>query len=213
MMQLNLVKLPATLRGIYGPTKDKLGAQQLWAHPDLEAAINRLERDSLRLVYSDIFRSAEGSLRARRAKPGLVQPPGYSAHNFGLAIDIDHGKMMKELRLTKKQLDELLENYGLFCHRTDHALGSEAWHYNCLGPNPGQWIKEGERTTAGAVERKIQGLYGESFRMEPGEILDALAKLKILSVVEFQRAWDLEPDGVAGVKTQRTLALVSAERG
>jgi hypothetical protein len=213
MMQLNLVPLPNNLRGIYGATKDKLGAQQLFAHPDLEAAINRLERDGVKLIFSDIFRSAQGSRDARRKKGGIVQPAGYSAHNYGLAVDLDIGAIMKELRITKKQLDELLENYGLYCHRTDHALGSEAWHYNCLGPSPEQWLKEGERTTANAVERKIQGLYGESFRMEPGEILDALAKLKILSVVEFQRAWDLVADGIAGPKTQRTLALVSAERG
>jgi len=145
MMKLNLASLPATLRGIYGATKDKLGAHQLFGHPDLASAISRLESAGVRLIFSDIFRSAKGSLDARRAKPGLVQPPGYSAHNFGLAVDIDHAAVMKELRIDKKKLDELLASYGLYCHRTDHALASEAWHYNALGPGAERKKKEKEK--------------------------------------------------------------------
>jgi len=230
MMKLNLASLPATLRGIYGATKDKLGAHQLFGHPDLASAISRLESAGVRLIFSDIFRSAKGSLDARRAKPGLVQPPGYSAHNFGLAVDIDHAAIMKELRIDKKKLDELLASYGLYCHRTDHALASEAWHYNALGPGAERWLQPGAKSTAGAVEAKILSLYGPSFAMDETGLKEALASLQSDLIVQakikgasgaelanyvrdFQRAWDLESDGVAGERTKRTLALVTAKRG
>jgi hypothetical protein len=228
MMQLRLVKLPATLRGIYG-TEKKLGPQQLWAHPDLEDSIAKLESAGVRLIFSDIFRSAKGSLDARRAKPGIVQPPGYSAHNYGLAIDIDHAAMMKELGISKKQLDESLAKYGLYCHRVDHELASEAWHYNCLGPNPDQWLKKGAKSTAEAIEAKIISIYGSDFTMTDTGLREALAsltinpesqaKIKAANEVQlaehirvFQLMWDLSVDGVAGPKTKRTLALVSATR-
>lgn len=227
-MKLNLIKLPVTLRGIYGPRK-VLGPQQLFAHPVLETSIAALESAGVRLVFSDIFRSAKGSLDARRAKPGLVQPPGYSAHNFGLAADIDVSTIMKELGLDKKRLDELLAAHGLFCHRTDHALASEAWHYNALGPNGGASLQAGAKSTAGAVEAKIMHLYGLDFEMTVDQIKGALcsltgdlekqAKIKASSglefaayVREFQVAWDLVVDGVAGARTKRTLALVTATR-
>ena len=228
-MKLLLVALPSNLRGIYGASHDQLGAQQLWAHPDLAAAIEKMEKDGVRAVFSDIFRSAKGSLDARRAKPGLVQPPGYSAHNFGLAADLDYAAMLKELRLDKKALDWLLEGYGLYCHRKDHAAAAEAWHHNCLGPDPARWLQTTAKSTAGAVEAKILSIYGASFEMGPEELKSSLAslqpdltqqaKIKGASgaelgayVRDFQRAWDLDVDGAAGERTKRTLALVSASR-
>ncbi len=65
--------------------------------------------------------------------------------------------------------------------------------------------------------------------MSPEELKGSLAslqpdlaqqsKIKVASGAElgaylrdFQRAWDLEVDGVAGERTKRTLALVSASR-
>jgi D-alanyl-D-alanine carboxypeptidase len=222
MLTLKLVKLPSTLRGIYGANKNMLGAAQLYAHPDLAKSIDDTEKAGLHLIYSDIFRSAKSSLEAMRKKPGLVQPPGNSAHNFGLAVDLDVDALMKELRLTKRQLDELLASFGLFCHRIDHALGAESWHYNALGDDPKKWLGFMRSSTANCIEQKIQALYGNQLRLTRDEVSRALDILGFLGVSRttsditeairrFQSQWDLVPDGDAGLKTQRLLAYLTAK--
>lgn len=229
-MKLLLVQMPDTLRGIYGAHADKLGTRMLYAHPDLARAITSMERDGVRLTYSDMFRSAEESLARRRdfekrKLPQLAQPPGKSAHNFGLAIDIAVDAVMHSLKMrTKADLDALLcKSYGLYCHRRDGRMGSEAWHYNALGPNAQQWLTHTEPTnTAGAVEAKILALYGGDFALTRDAVSDKLRYLGFLkdspttdnitaAVKGFQSAWDLPVDGVPGPATKRLLAFVCAE--
>lgn len=217
-MKLILKQLPETLRGIYGPTKDRLGAHQRWAHPDLADAIERLEASGFKLAYSDLFRSAESSLARRkefeaRGGPQLAKRPGESPHNFGLACDIDVGWALKTYRLDKKRLDEIMASYGLYCHRRDHQAGAESWHYNALGPDAGQWLSSASMmSTSRAIEAKIQALYGSQMVLSQDEVTAALGALKYESVRAFQSDWDLEVDGVAGPQTQRLLAFLTAER-
>jgi hypothetical protein len=217
-MKLILKQLPADLRGIYGPTKDRLGAHQRWAHPDLAQAIEAMEKAGVKLAYSDLFRSAESSLARRkefeaRGGPQLAKRPGESPHNWGLACDIDVGWALKTYRLDKKRLDELMASYGLYCHRRDHQAGAESWHYNALGPDAARWLGAASMTsTSRAIEAKIQSIYGPQMVLSPAEVTAALAALKYESVRAFQADWDLEVDGVAGVKTQRLLAFLTAER-
>lgn len=218
LLKLVLTKLPSTLRGIYGATKDKLGAHQLFAHPDLAAAISRLESDGLKLAYSDIFRSAESS-RARRqefeARGGaqLAARPSESPHNWGLAVDIDVSYALKTYRLDKGKLDALLVNYGLYCHRRDHQLSAESWHYNCLGPGAEQWLASASQTsTSRAIEAKVQALYGAQLKLTESEVSAGLKSLGYDGVRDLQADWGLEVDGVAGPKTQRLLAYLTAER-
>lgn len=218
MLKLQLKKLPA-LRGIYGANKDKLGEHQLFAHPDLFDSITRLEGAGVRLVFSDIFRSAKASLDAKRAKPHLVMPAGFSAHNFGLAVDIDVQAVCKELGLDKRKLDELLAGFGLYCHRIDHKTLAECWHYNALGDDAKRWLGAMTTSTAPSVEKKIQALYGDALKLSSEEVSAALRSLgyfdketSIRSAVQrFQEHWDLAPDGVAGPKTQRLLAYLTCK--
>lgn len=183
-----------------------------------------------RVVPSDMFRSAEGSLLARRKKRG-VQPPGYSHHNFGGAIDLDIGDTKRWGGFkNKSELDTFMAAAGWICHRLDSREDFEAWHYNFLGDSGASAaVRPGDRSSAPAAERRIQALHGAVFAMKARDLQSALAKLRMyqgaidgkigpLSLEgarAFARAWDLpEPASVAQVMTAkftRTLALVSAE--
>ena len=216
-MKLNLVKLPTTTRGIYGPNKDQLGANQRWAHPDLAEILARLVDARIDLRFSDIYRSAKSS-QARRAEfaatggAQLAKRPGESPHNYGLAVDLDVSAALADNHTNKKGLDLALQNYGLHCHRLDHDLGAECWHYNALGPNASQWTRSSSsESTSRAIEAKIASIYGEAWKLTPEEIRAALKLVGVKNVRELQAGWDLEVDGIAGPKTQRLLSYLTAE--
>jgi hypothetical protein len=231
-MQLQLCKLPSTLRGAYDINRDgiknELAERMLFAHPDLARAILKLEKDGIRLRYSDIFRSAASSLARRkefesRGGPQLAKRPGESPHNWGLAVDIDVADALSSLKLKRKaDLDQFLRGYGLHCHRLDGLTGPEAWHYNCLGTEIAPYFMHASpRSTSRAIEAKIQALYGGAMSLSRDEIISGLRALKHLgkeatsvsytaAVKCFQRDWDLTVDGVAGPKTQRLLAYLTA---
>src|SRR5690349_9147621 len=107
------------------------------------------------VVVSDMFRTAEASLAARAKKAG-VQPPSFSHHNYGRAIDLDVGDSIARLRAAeqtfdpgdgdpvtvrdKRGLDLWLAARGWFCFRGDHKTGKskahpadESWHFDFLG--------------------------------------------------------------------------------
>lgn len=86
-----------------------------------------------KIVVSDMFRSAESSLDAMQRKRG-VQPPSFSHHNYGRAIDLDTTASMKRLGVkTKRELDKFMESCGWYCYRGDHRNEFEAWHFDYLG--------------------------------------------------------------------------------
>lgn len=173
-------------------------------------------------VVSDMFRSPESSLQAVREGRG-AQPPGYSAHNYGLAIDIDIKPTMlnREVK-NKKDLDGVMASHGWYCHRRDGVLAFEAWHYNFLGKD----ASIAGTLTSDEIEAKIVNLYGSSLRPDDAECQRLLAKLKMYdgeidgivgprtreAVRAFERAWGINTDGVLDAKTRRTLAYVSCER-
>lgn len=217
------------LEGVYGSTKDVLPERMRYLHPDAARSVRRMAKDGKRGRASDVFRSPESSLQAAAEKRG-VQPPGYSAHNFGVAVDFDVAVLMSRWKLSKVALDGLMDSYGWVCHRQDHQMGSESWHYNFLGEpdtDEGKRYRALVRTSsAPAVEQRIVDLYGPTLtldavgvqtalrelRMYSGELDGALGKLSQQAVMAFQRAWHLPVTGLADAKTQRTLAVVTAKR-
>jgi len=237
-MQLELVHLPSDLRGIYDVDRDgvkkEVATRALFAHPDLADAITRMRKDGIPIVYTDIYRSAETSLKRRRefqasGGPQLAKRPGESPHNFGLAIDIDVMTILKEHGWHKSALDGLLRGYGLYCHRIDTILAEECWHYNALGKDASKHLAQASgRSTSRAVEAKVQSLYGGALRLGRDAIVAGLQRLGYLkgldpvtgaqlttdaitlAVRAFQAAWDLVVDGVPGPKTQRLLAFLTA---
>lgn len=103
-----------------GQAFPKWGAKML---PEAAAAVRKLEAEQGPLRYTDIFRTADISLHAYATKAG-TQPPGYSAHNFGLSIDFDTDGTMKAKGWTYKQMCDVLGQYGFYCHRRDGVAGS-----------------------------------------------------------------------------------------
>jgi murein L,D-transpeptidase YcbB/YkuD len=121
-------------------------------------------------------------------------------------------RAMKKNNMSKAQLDAALESCGLYCHRKDHELGNESWHYNALGPDAQQWLRfASANSTSRAVEAKLMSVYSAQMVLTQQEVAQCLAQLKYKAVKEFQADWDLQADGIAGPVTQRLLAYLSAE--
>lgn len=228
MALLRLVLSRVSVLGIYGRSGDAFPVAASLLHPEAAKSFEALERGFTRIRCSDVFRTPEQSLAARASKAG-VQPPGFSAHNFGLAIDIDVDRMMREQRLTKPQLDSIMAEHGWWCHRRDGVPGAmESWHYNFLGPETiaRPFLSLCQKNTAPAIEAKIRDTYGDQLEIEPVEAQLALSKMGLYrgsadgifgqrskaALQAFQRAWELSPTGELDARTQRTLALVSADQ-
>lgn len=235
LMHLDLVPMdPKRVRGIYrtkanGP--DSLRPDMLFLYPGAAASYADIADW---FVCSDMFRSPESSLEAVERGRGALAP-GYSRHNFGLAVDGDTGESMarlgKKLVLgrdaTKSEMDREMEKAGFFCHRRDHRLAHESWHFNWLGK--GAVIAPQFRTTYGYGEAQLTRLYDlapdpdacqamlrELHRRDarvypdPGPVDGIVGKRTKAAVKAFQEEWHLSPSGTLDHRTARTLALVSA---
>ena len=188
-------------------------------HPDAAASFVGIADQ---VVVSDMFRTPESSLAAVRAGRG-AQMPGYSAHNYGLAVDLDISATLARWQFkSKRELDEAMEGHGWFCHRRDHKLDFEAWHYNFLGR--GTVIAAKYKNTSGWVEGRITQLYGDQLKPDDLEAQGALQKLGFYggaldggvgpltreATRAFQRAWGLpRAHGELDNRTRRTLAYVA----
>lgn len=228
LLQLKLKKVPGVV-GIYGKTKDQFPASMSMLHPEAAAAYADAIKAVGPLKVSDMYRSAEQSLAACREKTG-VMPPGWSAHNYGLAIDIDVDFILKATKRDKPTLDRAMLSAGWWCHRKDGRRGMEDWHYTYFGvgkaAQPFLDVAEDDRTIQKATEAKIVATYGDELKLDPFEAQAALKKLGFYSgaidgvigprgkeaLSAFQRAWCLTENGKLDVKTERTLALVSADK-
>ena len=227
-LSLNLVSVPNVL-GIYGASKDVFPAKMARLHPDAAAAFLAAEKGlAVRIRVSDMFRTAEQSLIARSQKAG-VQPPAWSLHNYGIAIDIATDDVMKATKLTKPALDEKMKEHGWYCHRKDGKRGMEDWHYNFFGVGDAAapFLKAcaGSTNTSAGGDAKIMSLYKDALTLDAKEVQECLAYLKLYNgdvdgligkrtkeaLMAFQRTWKLQPSGQVDKRTERTLAYVSAD--
>ncbi len=227
MLTLNLVALPADqVTGIY-TVKGRIAQlpdRMRYLHPSAAQMYPAIQDWA---VCSDMFRSPESSLAARRSGRGAM-PPGYSAHNYGLAIDLDLlasaknlARMVKRPKLTKREFDEALAAAGWFCHILEpHEWGAfEAWHYNALGIH----AQPQGRRSSDDVEDAIVALYGK--QLDP-DIIECQAALQTLGLYHgeldgspreltreatraFQRAWGIAETSRLDQRTKRTLAYVA----
>jgi hypothetical protein len=224
VLTLKLTKLPLATQGIYtiNGVEGRMPDRALFLHPD---AASSFASFAASVVCSDIFRTAEASLAAVKANRG-AQPPGFSAHNFGLAIDLDVKASMEKMRIVKgakATLDDCMEMHGWFCHRRDHAMGPESWHYTFLGA--GAVVSPKVQTLVNYTEARIVSLYGDYLKPDDTECQRLLQKLRLYNggidgaigsqskaaINVFQRGWRLTI-GLLDAKTRRTLALVAADR-
>lgn len=227
-LSLNLVSVPNVL-GIYGASKNEFPARMARLHPEAADAFTRLQSIlKMQVRVSDMFRTAEQSLIARAQKAG-VQPPGFSLHNYGVAIDIATDDVLAAAKLTKPALDMLMKAHGWYCHRKDGKRGMEDWHYNYLGvgaaAEPFLKACASSTNTSAGGDAKIMSLYKDALTLTPVEVQECLAHLKLYNgeldgkigprtkeaLMAFQRTWKLQPSGQVDDKTERTLAYVSAD--
>jgi hypothetical protein len=219
-MRLILQGLPSTLRG----------ETNKYLAPEAAVSLLKLEEDIGPLEYREFWRGADGSLLARRTRK-TSQIPGYSAHNYGLAFDLNLEKVLDEKKISYEDLLYVLAKRGWYCIRRDGLnVKPEGEHFNYLGEKKiaEQYLA---RTTQDpvtwdrAAEEKIYELYGKDFLYDASELQTKLKKLRMYtgiisgkidqltreSIKAFQRAWDLVEDGLTGFTFQRVLAFVSAE--
>lgn len=220
MLTLKLTTVPPCL-GIYdvkGVDHPSLPARMRLLHPDAADAFLTI---SDVVTVSDMFRSPESSLQAVRSGRGALRP-GFSAHGFGLAIDVGITQTMAAIHTkTKADLDAFMAEHGFYCHRQDHVMASEAWHYNFLGFDA---IVQG-RLSSDEIEARILALYGPALQPDDMECQRMLAKLRMYAgeidgeigprsreaIRVFKRAWSLLPDDHIDTIFRRTLAYVSCE--
>ena len=78
-MPLGLAPIPVTkVQGIYGKAKNELPARMRYLAPS--AASSCMGVLAIPVVISDMYPSAEASLRGRKNRKG-AQRPGYNGHN------------------------------------------------------------------------------------------------------------------------------------
>lgn len=229
-MPLRLVIMPATTIGIYriDGVDNRLPARMLYLRR--EAATSFACHLAHTVIVSDMLRSLESSLNAKRNRAG-AQRPGYSGHNCGNSIDIAVTQVMQAMGFTKKaDLDVWMAERGWHCHRRDHRRGREEWHYNFFTPDEfNQFVFPKDRRTSIGLERWISATHGawwhkqsptDSQRclrrlgMYDGDLDGAIGPISKSGIQVFQRAWipGKRAHGKLDVMTRRTLAFASAER-
>ena len=174
------------------------------------------------IVLSDMARTPEVQMNAQRTRRGS-QTSDRSGHVRLLSIDLDTSATMKELGFRRKrELDEHMAQWNFYCHRTDHRLAMEAWHYNWLPDF--DTVYRGERSTNRALQRTIDSMFGRWHVMDKKTVQRALNHLRLYrgeidgihgpitrsAIRMFQRSHLLLEDGIAGKRTQRVLAVTTA---
>lgn len=213
-MNLLLQQLPQ----LAGPNDDSYHGlapkRALYMRPEAAVALMLVEKDTDGLVYTDIFRSAQAILAAYKAKPGITQPVGYSFHGYGGAVDLDVDSCLKKLGTNYEGLVEIMAARKFYCHRRDgNPTGSESWHFNFLGDDADALLAattDDHKTWAAPAEAMIQKWYGPNLVLTEDQINLLIPVAHATDVADFQRKWALTDDGIAGPRTQRTLAYVTA---
>lgn len=209
-MSLLLTDLPASLQHYTGKP---VPAWMRKLEPEAAEALLRLDAECGGLIYTDLWRSAEVSLLARKEKRG-VQPPGWSGHNYGLSVDFTVDQIMAKKNWGYKYLCEIFISHGWYPHRKNLTRGFEEWHFDYLGPSSSYLRFTNTaiaKTWAAPVQKKVSDLYGQFLTVQ--DVPAALLELDEGSVRAFQTKWGLIADGVAGPQTQRLIGYLLLEQG
>lgn len=232
MMELQLEGLPQELiRSAYRKGAPGFPGHMSFMHPKAADAFLAMQSASgWKIVLSDMWRASGVSLQRRKEGKRGVQPPAKSGHNFGFSIDIDVIRTMRAMKMSKKQLDKYMASFGFVCHRKDHRVSHECWHYNALvvGGEPDYWLQfsKWRFSTARAVEMMIRAEYSRFWAPSTEQKQQYLWQLKLyLGKIDgdfgpkskratraFQHHYMLKVDGDAGPKTCRVLSFRCAEK-
>jgi hypothetical protein len=219
-MNLVLQQLSDDLKG---PARSRFLA------PEACAAFRLLEKDTDGLIYTDLWHDGTQSLLARRTRK-TTNLPGYSPHNYGLALDLDLGQVLEQKKISYEDLLYVMKRRGWYSHRRDGKVDEAgSAHFNFLGDgdvdsyielatfDPLSWERP--------IEKRIYEKHITDFSLSPAQIQSLLKKLGFFhgevngdydiyfreAVMAFQRAWDLPDSGTPTTAFQRVLAFVAAE--
>lgn len=219
-MKLVLQQLPTSTRGTI---------RMPYLAPDAAAALLAVERDTDGLIYMDMWRDPMASLLARRTSR-TSQLPGYSSHNYGLAVDLNVKAILDEKKIRYEDLLRIMKKRGWVCHRRDGQGDlNEANHFNFLGEYAEKYLVKctmDPTTWQIAAELRIWERFGHEFQIDLKMVQVLLAKLKFYAgpvtgqkdqytreaILAFQRAWDLIHSGSNDMTTCRALVVICAER-
>jgi peptidoglycan hydrolase-like protein with peptidoglycan-binding domain len=223
MTMLKLQLVDVTDWKIKGPQdsayKGVLPTRMKYIHPSALAGLRAITLDNqFKVAISDMFRSPMASLEARQRKTG-VQRPGYSAHNYGIAIDVDVDQTLTLMSMTYSDFLAWMSQSGWTCHRSDQKRGSEDWHFNLLGmgatpptgaAGPQRWIVNTYGKELTGDERWAQQCL-HSLKLYEGEIDGDFGNLSRAALLAFQRMYKIPEDCVLDELTCRSLAIATAE--
>jgi hypothetical protein len=229
-MKILLSKLPK-LRGIYD---DKVPTWARYLHPDAAKSVVKIEEEMGEmggLIYTSVWRSANGSLWAIKNKSGAL-PPGFSAHNYGLAVDLTIDRIEKEFGWSYDDILRFMQKHGWYCHRQDGKKKFENWHFNFLGEKAvaQKYLKlatSKSRTWHLPIEKRVCELYQDQWEsMDLRDVQAALKKLKFYlervdglwgpysreALQSFQRAYKMRQASRPTMRDLRTLAFCTATK-
>lgn len=218
-MKLVLRQLPRTIRGT---------SRLPFLAQDAADALVAIEKDTDGLIYTDMWRDPTMSLLSRRMKK-TSQLPGYSPHNFGLAVDIDVKAILEEKKIRYEDLLRIMKKRGWICFRRDGLEGPDYDHFNFLGEFSAKYLTRctlDPTTWGNAAEYFIWERFGKELQLETRDVQLRLTALRFYTgpitgmkdlytreaILAFQRAWDLIQSGSPDMTTCRVLAFVTAER-
>jgi hypothetical protein len=189
--------------------REEMPSRALWLAPDAALSYGVMADE---VVVSDMFRSADSSLVARKAGRGAAAP-GRSSHNYGRAIDVDIKATMGRLAMRRKvDLDAWLAARGWWCWRGDHELDREAWHY-FYSPDGVDYQRGNAVAWWGAELARLHPLAWHTARRQTalaylgiysGQLDGKAGPLTRQALAAFGRAW--------GASDDRTLAFVEWQR-
>lgn len=199
---------------------------------DKEAAFSLVlvERDTGGLVYTEMWRDALSSILVRRTNTS-TPPPGYSAHNYGLSIQIDMRASMKVKKLSHDDLTKILERHGWFCQRRDEGFDiSEvgACQFNYFGKDHDKYLSKASQDATSWLtpsEFYIWEKYRDDFQLETADVQNKLGSLGLYrgtitgqrdlytreAIMAFQRTWEISQSGAPDMTLCRVLSFVTAE--
>lgn len=226
MTEIRLKRLPDSVKGIYGPEKNTLPRRVRVIAASVYDRFMEMQEASQHLFqYSGIYRSFEGSYKARLKKGKYVARPGDSGHNFGVSFDLWVEPALKGLASMSPVIDmdaldiqsdlakgirqqfragvwDIWALRAFFAQFGISYISKEDWHFNIIGHllSAKPWIDT---------------MYPRPRSMSDDEIARALHAWEINyatredGVKEFQRMMQIDVDGVVGPETLRYLYLTS----
>ena len=193
--------------------------------PDAAAALSSVDKETSGLLcYKEMWQDAVSSLLSRRLRKERPLP-GYSANNYGLAVDLD----LSNSAICYRDILEAMKKYGWYCYRRDGEMKAGYERFLFVGDlvekylrlstyDPGTWDLP--------AELRIYDLYGTQFQITLPEAQKLLVKAGFYtapvngerdqyfreSLMAFQRAWGLSESGTLDTTTCRVLSFITAEQ-